>query len=516
MKETEKTKRRAVLIVSAGDSDVQVVRANKRHLLEKAALRALHAEILRNRLPISDTPLERCKAIDALQSGDRVCTPKLDLALQYAQKHQYDVVGVVVLVTQRGDHEKREPIASGHLLAQRASKALELTFLDGLAFGSGDGASSGTGRGSGWFAYLEGKEELAGTEERDRPVLRAAVERIDRVIRHLACEGPGAVALVATAGGIPAVKPVVDAAVRFHFGRERVILLDCNERANEAREVPEGPHPVLSYAAKDTARELLRRGDFTGAWGAVAHLETVEEHKVWVGAIRALHDWHSVVPVDAPCDVVRDWVCTATRSAHVALRVEACLRAGRIPEATVGTIGLIEAALADVLDAALGSANHDAQHLLVRWAPPDEAKNWKLAGGRLVLTQITKKGKAGWWQYLPDVNGTRYLLEHFKKNGLLKYLEALQKQVRLNKSATKVPVSLRNKAAHGRPDPDLMRHAPEVFQAAGFWAPPGGSHRFLTQTLVTDALRDVGVEGLGGLYGETVEKIIESMTPRPT
>jgi len=494
-----------VLILSVGESDIQAVVANKRVPLASDGLRKLHEQLLAGPYQVVAPPKQKEGRLDVWPEPKIICTQKLDGVLAYLAGG-HDIVAVLAFATHRDDHEAKEPIASAPVLVKRAAGMLRL-----VDRGRWDPAKEPwPGERSACFvSYAVGNEPLIGETPADRPLVRVARARIDVALAALAAAlSPDARAFVAPIGGPASAKAVLEPAARFRFGRDRAITLDFDERAERAEEVPEGTHPVIAYTARETARELVLRGDFTGAWGAVAHLAAIDEHRAWTAVVRAVHDWQTAMPVDSAAlppraSALRALLASGRRTLHVALRVEAALRAGRIPEAVLGTAALGEAALADSLDDI--SRSHAADQLSVIWpgTPPEALTEVKGKSPPCLTRDETDPTR---WQYRTDVACLGKIVKALSKAGVAAYHSAVQREVEVG--ARKLSASrLRNKAAHGRPDPELLKDARTVMNTAGLWSSSSVGERFLGQPLVVGLLHDVDVLDAAGDYERVIADV---------
>ncbi|MCZ7664453.1 MAG: hypothetical protein M5U22_16665 [Thermoleophilia bacterium] len=464
-----------LLVMTAGQSDVQLVVDGVRRELHKERSAALHDELERraDSWRLIDSPPGKVDVpVDALPEGELLlCTPKLDAVLRETAP-----TSALVLATRRdAKAAPGDPRFAGALLEERLKNKGVAPVLR--------------------QAYLEGTERL---EDRDRPrdavIRHEVVQRIERAVRETLETSKPSRIVVATTGGFPVVSNLVEEIVRLHAPvGVPVELLEVadgakadpptNDRAVRRNWTPE---PSASYQARRHALELIEKGNLLGAWGAVQHLNKDEIEREWTQVVEWLARFACSLPMPESCDIP---VLKHHRMAvRAALRVELALRSGDIPRAVHGTVAFFECALWDHLG-----------ELVERH--PDETKRryYKIKSGEAPAEKLRRKGDGSdedrkrpfipkepvnrtQWYWIDDseVCAIQLAKHYLKRDGLTKLGQAV--------SAIR---ELRNDVAHSEPTPALMHGARQRLAEAKLWS---NQDTFLAQPLVQDALRELGVQ----------------------
>jgi hypothetical protein len=328
-----------LLVMTAGQSDVQLVDGSTRRELRKERCASLHDEIERRAggWRLVDSPEGKAAAIEVLPEGElRLCTPKLDAVLRYLADQCITPTTALVLETRRdASAERGDPRFAGALLETRLSDK-------GVCVNR--------------QAYLTGAERLEDrVVPRDAIIRREVVQRLDFAVRKGVGDARLERVVVATTGGMPIVSDLVEEVVRLHAPPGTAV--HSLEIADGARANPPGadravarssmPEPLASYQARRRALEFVEKGNLLGAWAVSQPLHDDEVEHEWTQVMEWLACFASSLPIPAPCDIP---VLTHQRMAvRVALRVELALRAGDIPRAAHGTVAFFEAALWDHL-----------------------------------------------------------------------------------------------------------------------------------------------------------------------
>lgn len=462
-----------LLIITVGQTDVQLVLNEQRHKLDGNTCGKLQDEIKSRSWSVVDSPSERSRAfVTELPNGDlKLCTPKLDAVLSYLRQNK--PTSVLIFETNReGD---RDPRLSGEVVEHRLSEQ-GIHQVKRVAF-------------------LRGAEQLEDpSNEMDAVVRREVVTRLSDAIREQVQElTKNDRVFVATTGGLAAANELINELARLHaVGGPTVTALEVpdGDRVNQAdRAVEEKFHPAAGYRARWHALSLIEKGSLIAAWGAVSHLEGIPGQE-WTQVVKWLAHFASSLPLPTGCDLpVLSHRRMAVRSA---IRVELALRAGDIPRAVQGTVAFFEAALWDRLRER--TTEHSTKKRLFRLNPPPAAElvrerdTTKLAGlSRSKQDEDKKKpfilketDESGDWYWIDDseVCAVR-LAEHYLSSTPLKSLGQAVNKTR----------DLRNDVAHNEPTPELMKDARRQMQEAELWS---SSDTFLSQPLVQGVLQELG------------------------
>lgn len=469
-----------LLIMTVGQTDVQLVVDGQRRKLDGNTCGTLHDVIKKRSWLVIDAPIERSRdLIKALPEGDvKLCSPKLDAVLSFIG----DMQPASALIFETNRHDARDPRLSGEVVERRLRER----------------GISQVKR----VAFLTGTEQLEDpSNETDTIVRQTVVTRLSEAIRmEVDPLSKDDRVFVATTGGLAAANELINELVRLHaVGGPTITALEVpdGDRVNQPdRAVEEKFHPAAGYRARWHALSLVEKGNLLGAWGAVSHLESAPGQE-WTQVIKWLAHFASSLPLPTGCDLpVLSHHRMAVRSA---LRVELALRAGDIPRAVHGTVAFFEAALWDRLKERTKA--HSTKKRLFQLNPTPAAKlvrerdTTKLAGlSRSKQDEDKKKpfifketDEYGEWYWIDDneVCAVR-LAEHYLGS---KTLTSLGQAVNTTRD-------LRNDVAHNEPTPALMNDARRQMQEATLWS---SSDTFLSQPLVQDVLRELGENEPGKL-----------------
>lgn len=332
----------ALLVLTAGQTDVQLVADDARRQLKKETCALLHDEIERRRgdWRLTDCPVSKQgEDADSLPQGAfALCTPKLDAVLQYIKEYGIALTAALILQTRRDAQAvPGDPRFAGAILAERLR---ERGVIDVQM-----------------ESYLTDNEHLEDWQKPQDSLIRCAVvKRIDTAIRVRLGKIKPAHVFVATTGGFPVVGDLVEAIVDMYTATSdtQVKSLEVQDGARqtpprEDRAVPrrQTPEPVASYQARRHALELISSGNLLGAWGAVQHLNRDAIERRWTRVVEWLACFAASQPMSNDCDIP---ILTHHRMAvRAAIRVELALRSGDIPRAVHGTVAFFESALWDHL-----------------------------------------------------------------------------------------------------------------------------------------------------------------------
>lgn len=448
-----------LLILTTGQSDVQLMIDGVRRELRKDCCGELHDELAKREFAIVDAPAQKGNPIEVLPGGTlSLCTPKVDAVLRFFDEAQ--PAAAVVFETRRT--LKSDPHFAGAVLERRLKER-------GVRVRR--------------HTFLQGEERLEEpTSDIDAVVRRAVVTGISEVVaEEIDATKPERI-FVAAIGGLEAANDVVEELVRLHaVGGSRVTSLEVPDGALTAqadRAVEEKFHPAAGYRARWHALSLIEKGNLLGAWGAVSHLES-EPGQEWAQVIKWLGRFASSLPLPEGCDLS---VLSHPRMAvRTALRVELALRAGDVPKAVHGTVAFLEAALWDHLLEYFERDPDDARLLKLRDGSTAPTGKLLRDGGdddknRPFESKVRPDGQA--WYWFHESGGGRFARDYVQSQPLKSLLDAVDKIK-----------ALRNDVAHNEPTPALMDDARRRMQAASLWS---ASDTFLSQPLVQAVLRELG------------------------
>lgn len=479
-----------LLVLTTGQTDVQLVEGDARRELDKENCAALHDEIERraNDWLLVDSPApKRWPAAESLPAGSiKLCTPKLDAVMQYLQDRGITLTAALILETRRDARAERgDPRFAGEIIATRLRERGVTDVLQ--------------------VAFLSDRERLEDREQpRDAIIRRTIVHRIDQAVRdRLKTIDPARVVL-ATTGGIPPLNSLIEEVVRLYA--PPCAEVDSLEVADGAKALPPTndravsrhwvPEPAASYQARRHALELIAKGNLLGAWGAVQHLHDDELERQWTRVIEWLAAFAASLPIPDECDI--DLLKHPRMAVRAGLRVELALLAGDIPRAVHGTVAFFESALWDHLGPHLTPIDDSKGRRLFNVTPePDEQFVRRGDGSqddRRRPFEAEDINGVRWYKVFDDdVCGIR-LAKH--------YLQQLPLE-KLGQAVSKVR-ELRNDVAHNEPTPQLMDDARRRMADAQLWSTNG---TFLTQPLVQDVLRDLGENDPAHLCTDLMEAI---------
>lgn len=462
----------ALLVMTAGQTDAQLVVNGQRHKLDGNTCGTLHDAIKERSWSVVDAPKGRSRdLIKVLPEGDlTLCTPKLDAVLA----HFAPSLPTSVLIFETRRQDARDPRFAGEVMERRLrDRGVDVDNVTRIAF-------------------LTGAEQLEDpSNEVDAVVRRSVVATLSNAIGLAAADlKPNDRVFVATTGGLAAANELINELVRLHcVSGPSVTALevpDGDRTKRDERAVEEKFHPAASYSARWHALSLVEKGNLLGAWGAVSHLEGAPGQE-WTQTIKGLAHFASSLPLPPACDLT---ILSHQRMAvRAALRVELALRAGDIPRAVHGTVAFFEAALWDGLGERIERSSDPKKRRFFK-VKSGEA----LTGGKLLRQndgsdddrkrpfelKETVDGVAWYWVYDSDGGpGARIAKYFLRRDALTRFDLALGSSVR----------ELRNDIAHDEPTPDLIKDARSRMQTATLWS---YTDTFLSQSLVQKVLRELG------------------------
>lgn len=471
----------ALLVLTTGRTDVQLVADGARQELKKGSCASLHDEIERRRgeweLVDAPEPKQGADAEPLPQGAFALCTPKLDAVLRHIKENGIALTAALILETRRDAlAAKQDPRFAGAVLEGRLRE-----------YGVADVRV---------VCYLADKEHLEdGKEPRDSIIRRDVVCRIDRAVRDRLDTLKPARVIIAATGGFPVVGNLVEEIVCLYTatGDTQVELLEVQDGAREKppredRAVPrrQTPEPVASYQARRHALALISNGNLLGAWGAVRHLHADEIENGWTRVAEWLACFAASMPMPEDCDIP---VLTHKNMAvRAGLRVELALRAGDIPRAVHGTVAFFESALWDHLGPHLIRHSDPSSARLYYTADPSPSDDLIRRGDgssedRRRPFQVAKQmDNDRWYMVFDDDVCAIRLAKHYVQKPSLRQLGQAVSKIR----------ELRNDVAHNEPTPGLMEDARQQMANAQLWSSDSAHLTFLTQPLVQGVLRELG------------------------
>ncbi len=458
---------KTLLVVTVGQTDVQLVKDNGRHKLDGDTCGELHDAIKQRSWSLVDTPGERSRdIIKTLPDGDLVlCTPKVDALLANLGGAQ----SLTALILETNREGPRDPRLAGEIVEQRLRDHGAET-VERVAF------------------LIDGEQLEDPAHDLDAVVRREVVKRlsdaISKATKELTSED---CVFVATTGGLAAANELVNELVRLHcVGGPNVTALevpDAYRGGHDDRAVEEKFHPAAGIRARWHALDLIQKGNLLAAWGAVSHLEG-QPGQEWTQVVRWLADFAASLPIAQDCDIAV--LKHPTMAVRAALRVELALRAGDTPRAVHGTVAFFEAALWDWL----------RQRDFVK---QDNATAGNLSDGFTFANQPDKNRfrlKDGKWYIKDFYEGQKAWVSALNKPALTGYFNALTDDIR----------NLRHDVAHNEPTQALMQQAQARMQGASLWS-TNNPLSFLSQPLVQEVLRELGEQNPETLHTKLIEDI---------
>lgn len=453
---------KTLLVMTVGQTDVQLVVDDQRHKLDGNTCGTLHDAIKERSWSVLDAPSARSRnLIKTLPDGQvKLCTPKLDAVLA----HFGTTLPTSSLIFETNRQDARDPRLAGEVMERRLR----------------DRGVNQVIR----VAFLTGTEQLEDpSNDVDAVVRRTVVATLsDAITKQVEQLTKNDKVFVATTGGLAAANDLINEMVRLHaVSGPTVIALevpDGDRAQQDDRAVEEKFHPAAGYRARWHALSLVEKGNLLGAWGAVSHLEGVPDQE-WTEVIKWLAHFASSLPLPNGCDLA---ILSHQRMAvRAALRVELALRASDIPRAVHGTVAFFEAALWDKLLEHFERDPQDTRWLKLRagaTAPTgkllregvDDDKN------RPFESKSRPDGQAWFWFH--ESGAGRFARDYVKSQPLKSLLDAVDKVK-----------DLRNDVAHNEPTPELMNEARTRMQTAALWS---NNDTFLSQPLVQTVLKELG------------------------
>jgi hypothetical protein len=484
-----------LLVLTAGQSDVQIVEGSVRRELNRDRCASLHDEIEQHAggWRLVDSPVRKADSIENLPSGDLVlCAPKLDAVLRHLAERAILPTMALVLETRRdAGAERHDPRFAGAILEARLREKGVVRVHR--------------------HAYLEGAERLENPKSpQDAVIRREVVSRLEQAVRECIGAAPPERIVVATTGGLQVVANLVEEIVRLHA--PTTTSVDLLEVADGARANPptadhavprsSTPDPLVSYQARRRALELVEKGSLLGAWAVAQPLHDDEVERKWTQVMEWLARFASSLPMPSTCDIP---VLTHPRMAiRAALRVELALRAGDIPRAIHATVAFFEAALWDGLGEHIERHPEESRQFKVRPSPDaDLVRNGSDEDRKRPFKRVEAAGETDWYRIYDDATCANRLAKRYLKRDALTNLGlAVSGKVR----------DLRNDVAHNEPTPALMDDARRRMVESSLWS---SDDAFLAQPLVRSVLCELGEQHTEHLVHDLLAAIrVRLLAPR--
>ena len=459
-----------LLVLTAGQSDVQLVIDGVRHELEPGTCGMLHDEIERRGYRLMDVPCQKAHGRKGeLGVGElTLCTPKLDAVLRYFDDSTRPTAAVIFDTCRTLESDPR---LAGAVLERRLQEC-------GV-------------RAVRRHAILAGQDRLEDVDDpRDAVVRRELVQGVREVLdREFARLQPDRV-VAATTGGLAAANAVIEELVRLHALRSAEVQIlevaDGRFTEKEERAVPERFHPAAGFRARWQALALIEGGNLLGAWGAVSHL-VGEPGQEWTTIVDWLRCFASSLPIPSDCDLPR--INSRHTAVRAALRVELALRAGDVPRAIHGTVAFFESALWDGLNERIERSPERGRRRYFRIK----------SGGQPIGKRLLREGDGSaedrkrpfeeketidgvTWYWIHDGDGgpAVRLAQHFlEREHLVAFAKVLDSEIR----------ALRNDVVHGEATPELIEDARSCMHRADLWST---QDTFLDRPRVQAVLRELG------------------------
>lgn len=466
-----------LLVMTAGQTDVQLADGAVRHEFDTCTCGTLHDEIEKRSWRVVDSPASKAmKRVRLLPPGElALCTPKLDAVLRKVLPD-----AALVLETRRDAHAAPgDPRFAGAVLQARLKNmGVDVVHRQ---------------------AYLQGAERLEDRDEpRDAVVRREVVQRLEQAVRDtIEAVRPSRIVVAAT-GGFPVVTNLVEEIVRLYAA----VPVDAFEVPDGTKSNPPAvdravartavPEPLASFQARRRALELVNKGNLLGAWAVTEPLHADAVERRWTQVIEWLGYFASSRPMPKGCDLAV--LGHERKGVRAALRVELALRAGDIPRAVHGTVAFFEAALWDKLGETTLRHKEKRQFAFNTKPPPSLVREDDCT--QLATLSKTKRdenkrrpfvfkesadGKDWYWIDDSEICAVQIAKHFLRLDGLTALAQTVGKPVR----------ELRNDVAHDEPTPDLMSAARSRLQAAALWSTTD-TVTFLSQPLVQAVLKELG------------------------
>lgn len=260
--------------------------------------------------------------------------------------------GVLVLSTDRGS-EEQEPVAT-------------FTFLKNWLIGQGLSETAIREE-----VFLHSGERL---ESPESPIASAIAERIENAVRTFYNRASRHTLLIATMGGLPAIKPLL----------AEIAVLLAGDKTQSLFKTEHGAIGLLPATPSDALRvrrqclEQVRRGALLDAWAVAAPYHDDRDARPWITPLQQSASLINGNPVGerVKLQALQTILDHAAKAACllVAIRVETALLTGRWPEAINGSLTFLETAIRDSINEwasdALAKYQPSRRYMLFKSAPP--------------------------------------------------------------------------------------------------------------------------------------------------
>lgn len=348
-------------------------------------------------------PTRVAELLDALDCGDK------DLEVQRT----------VILYSDRPAwrNAKEEPFRNGPALGHWLAAELGIPAL-GQIDEPGKSGFQGSESGVVWVNYLRGLTLYEGSlNTRNFPLHTCAVRAIEATIADAARGIDDAYAIYTSRGGFGDIKPIIAGACELYFAGRTYCHWETEHRQELDPEKPETIDlaritsqttyaiPADTVPARARAAGRLREGDILGAWGSVAHLDSIQQDRAWLDAMR---DLAAYFRGESPERWVADAVGlkpedpTGTLLLR-AIQVETALQGEtnsqwRVPDALISTTAFLDLSLELAIVRSLGSLGHKPDPQTMRFDPEVTALRPEIR--RLVEAHPSWKSQDGWFPEL--------------------------------------------------------------------------------------------------------------------
>ena len=402
-------------------------------------------------------PAKLAGVADWLRSPDKYETEKGD----YQKYYDCEVKKVVVFYTHRDKGEK-EPIAVGDVLSKWLQSTLSPSQDNLIEAIPVNILSSGR---------LEG-------EGPKYPVNPTTVNMINDKIREIAVADTQWIACVSVGGGMNDLKPLIKSCARFHFSADRYFELEVKEERDTTPYFSDKyvPISVDSFRAREHAVELIKQGDFAGAYAAVRHLASDSAEEEWVKPVQLVSDYFSGMLLESSFadykGTLLDKVLSTDQAKKprcllVGMRVESALRLGQISKAIDLTCTFFDAALHDAIE------NHPGVEVLDEYN-----KKITFADQSSLLAEIHRLQAINQIDVFKSHTGNTYEYLAFNKALSERWAQALKidalkvyvgKMDIKDRTSNWKPRDLRNTNIHSLIPDTLLKQAIGVFNYADLW-----------------------------------------------
>lgn len=241
--------------------------------------------------------------------------------------------GVVLVLNTRRDNDPEEPVASGPAVSQLIATRLGLNWERDVC---STAPCPGT---AGWIDILQGTETYESAEQ----------QIVKRVIAALPARGVIQRVYVTPTGGFPKLKPLHPILAARRYGRERVFVLEEPEveGRRQVASTPLGTGIVEQQSLRLQAVEQIDRGHWLAAYGIAGAALATRPETPWAQALQRLVGPLYFLPTTE--------AFVLSGAARLALRVEAELTQGNLPQAVIQMGAFLECLTRERVHALIGA-----------------------------------------------------------------------------------------------------------------------------------------------------------------